>query len=187
MIDIRKKIKSRKPKFVRQDIHKKKKLKKNWRVPRGLQSKVRLHKKGYRRSVTPGYGSPRSVKGLHGDGVEAVTVFNVSDMQNISKEKGMIIGASVGQRKRVEILRKALESKIKVLNINDPQGYIKSVEDKLSKKKAKKQKEKKAKEEKEKKLKEEAEKKKTIEETLTDEEKKKKEKQEKDKLLTKRE
>ena len=40
-LELRKKIKSKKPDFIRQDFHKKR-LKKKWKRPRGLHSKVRL-------------------------------------------------------------------------------------------------------------------------------------------------
>ena len=39
LLKLRKRIKKKKPRFVRQDSHKKPKLKKKWKKPKGLQSK----------------------------------------------------------------------------------------------------------------------------------------------------
>ena len=50
LLEFRKKIKAKKPNFIRQDAHKKGEIKKKWRRPKGLQSKMRLHKRGYRKS-----------------------------------------------------------------------------------------------------------------------------------------
>ena len=54
-------MKKKKPKFIRQDAHKKGRLAKKWRKPKGLQSKMRLCKKGYRKRISKGYKSPKEV------------------------------------------------------------------------------------------------------------------------------
>ena len=64
LLQLRKRIKAKKPNFVRQDSHKQKEVKKKWRKPKGMQSKMRLKKKGYRKSVSIGYGSPKKVNGF---------------------------------------------------------------------------------------------------------------------------
>lgn len=51
-------------KFIRQDAHKKAKLKNLWRKPKGLHNKMRLQKKGYRRLPKVGMGTPNTEKNL---------------------------------------------------------------------------------------------------------------------------
>ncbi len=183
------KKKVKKPKFSRQDSHKKKRLGEKWRKPKGLQSKMRLHKKGYNVSVKTGYGTDKKTKYLM-KGLQKVTVNNVDELRNIDEKKqGIIISKKVGKRKRIEIIKEAEKNKIKILNIKSPQDYVKQVEERRTKDKEKKESKKKQKEEKKKeKPKKET---KSIEEKLekemTEEEIKEQAKREKDKVLTKKE
>ena len=41
LLELRKRIKRKKPEFIRQDAHKKKSLESKWRKPKGLHSKMR--------------------------------------------------------------------------------------------------------------------------------------------------
>ncbi len=116
-LKLRLKTKRKKPKFVRQGGKNLKRLGKKWRKPRGSQSKLRKHKKAKGFIPHPGYGSPKSVKGLHPSGFEEVLVFNVKDLEKINSEKQACrIASSVGKKKRFEIMKKTEELKIKVLN-----------------------------------------------------------------------
>lgn len=196
LLELRKKIKRKKPHFIRQDSHKKKKLGNKWRRPKGFHSKMRLRKKGHRKSVTKGYGSPKKVKYLDKKGVKGIVAYNTADIEKIkNKDEAVIIAKNVGLKKRIEISKKAKEKSITILNIKDIDNYLKQVDEMLKKKKEDKQKsakEKKEKEkEKEKKAKEsekKAEKGKEedkLAEKIEEEEKTKKEeeKKEKDKTL----
>ncbi len=184
-------LKAKKPTFTRSDSHKKKRLGQAWRRPRGLQSKVRLEKKGYVRPVKIGWGSPSTVKGLLRDGTEAIIVENVSDLEKVKGEKqAAIIASGVGIRKKIEIIKIATEKKIKLLNIKDPEGFIKKVVDRQKEKQQQKhklaeEKKKKAKEKSEKAKKKESEDKDDT--PLDDIDKKKAEKKELDKVLTTKE
>jgi large subunit ribosomal protein L32e len=107
----------KKPKFLRQSSHAYKRLSGEWRRPRGSQSKLRRHKvcKGLRPSAS--YGSPKAIRYLHPSGFREVLIFNTNDLSKIDASKEAIkIGSSVGKKKRQEILKKAEEMKIKVLN-----------------------------------------------------------------------
>ena len=66
-LEIRQKIKSRKPNYLRQDAHKLKKLAKKWRKHRGMHSKMRLKLRSYRKKPEIGYVSPKNVKHLNKD------------------------------------------------------------------------------------------------------------------------
>lgn len=184
LLEKRKKLKSRKPDFVRQDFHKKR-LKKKWVRPRGLQSKVRLRIKDKPRRISTGWGSPKAVKGLHPSGLREIIVSTISEVENVNKDtEGIVLRRTVGKKKRIEIIKVAIEKGIKILNIKDPNQFIKDVEAELSSRKEKK---KKLKEKREKKKKEEKGKKEEkLADKLTDDEKKEKDKQEKDKVLTKK-
>ncbi|MFH1054383.1 MAG: 50S ribosomal protein L32e [Candidatus Woesearchaeota archaeon] len=151
LIQLRKRIKDKKPKFTRQDNHKKPKLGDKWRRPKGIDSKMRLRLKGYKKSPSKGYKSPKAVKGLSKEGLKKILVYTIKDIDPINnEEEGIIISKGVGNKKRIEIIKRANEKKINVLNIKKPLEYVKNVEDNLKDKKESKKKEKDKKEEKEK-------------------------------------
>ena len=130
---------------------------------------------------SPGYKSPRIVRGLHALGLIMVRVFSVNDVKKIKKEsEGIVIPKSVGMKKRLEILRKSKEFDIKILNLNIDDG-IKNIEIFINSKKKADAKE--VKKEFKETKKEEPRKE---EQKLSDEQKKELEKKEKDKLLTKK-
>jgi len=111
------KRKRKKPEFIRQGGKNLKRLGKKWRKPRGSQSKLRKHKKARGFIPHPGYGSPKSVKGLHPSGFEEILIYNVNDLGKINSEKQACrIASSVGMKKRLKIMEKTKELKIKVLN-----------------------------------------------------------------------
>ncbi len=205
-VSLRRSLKAKKPRFLRQDGHKKVRLGKKWRKPKGLQNKMRLHKRGYRRSVSAGYKSPRKSRGLDRSGLKIVYVHSAGDLKNITPEHGIVISAGVGIKKRLEIIKQATSMKITIINIKDTAAYVKDAEERIRKKKEEKEKlrkDKKKKEEKQKKEAEEKEKKekekeekearekKSIDRIAEEEEKKTEtkketEKKEKDRILTKK-
>jgi len=189
LLEVRNEIKGRKPIFIRQDNPKRMKLNYKWRKPKGIHSKIRHRFKGRRKMPSPGYKSPAKVKDMHSSGLEMINVSSVEDIKAIKKEtQGIIVSKSTGAKKRLEILRKAKELNINVLNLNAGE-HIKKIEDmKSSKKKT-------AKESKKEELKKEEAKKETkgkesksdeISDGKTAEDKKELEKKERDRLLTKK-
>jgi large subunit ribosomal protein L32e len=187
MLELRSQIKKKKPKFARQDNNKTG-INSKWRKPRGIDSKLRLCLRGHAKKVSPGYGSPKAVKGLHKSGLIVAMISCLNDLDSINKEKeGAVIKGSVGLRKKVELAKKAKEKGIKILNMKDIDNFLKDVSEKLEKRKQVKKKiaekkEKAVKEAKEKTKKKEAEQ--LADKVKTDEEKKEEEKKEKDKVLT---
>lgn len=110
-------LKRRKPKFIRQGGKSLKRLKKKWRKPRGSQSKLRKYKKSRGFMPHPGYGSSRLIKGLHPSGLEDVLIYNQHELEKLNPEKQACrIASSVGKKKKIEIMKRAEELKIKVLN-----------------------------------------------------------------------
>ena len=109
--------KRKKPKFLRQGTKNLKRLGKKWRRPRGSQSKLRKYKIARGSMPNPGYGSPKSIRGLHPSGYEDVLVYNTNQLEKLdSKKQACRIASTVGKKKRLEIMKKASELKIKVLN-----------------------------------------------------------------------
>lgn len=192
-LEQRKVLKSKKPDFRRQDAHKKDRLSRSgYRKSRGHQSKMRLHKKGYARYIAVGYGSPALAKFLHPTGLVPFVVSNVSDLSKIdNKKEGVLIASSVGTKKRLAIMEKAIAEKITILNFKDPASFVseKLAEQKTAKEAKKKLK--KSREEKSKQKEQLAEKKKPSAEAKakneSSDDKKTKEKEEKDKVLISKE
>lgn len=89
----------------------------SWRKPRGIQSKVKIKQKSRPRMPNIGYGAPKELRYLHPSGFKEVLVHNVDDLLKVDKSKEAVkIAHTVGERKGSEILKKAEELKIKVLN-----------------------------------------------------------------------
>ena len=106
-----------KPKFNRQDHHKKKRVSTSWRRPRGQLSKQRRGIKGKGDTVQAGFRSPEAVRGLHPSGFEEVRVHNVDDLEGVDGDTQAVrIAASVGGRKRERIEDEAEEMGVRVLN-----------------------------------------------------------------------
>src|SRR3989344_2325819 len=118
LIELRRRMKSRKPIFTAQDSHKRAEIPKKWKKPKGIQSKMRLRKKGYRRGVSKGWRSPKSVRGLHKLGLIQKLAFNKNDIESINPEKeGVVIAKAVGGKKRLELLELCTKKNIRVLNV----------------------------------------------------------------------
>ena len=135
LLILRKQIKKKKPRFLRQDAHKKVKLKKKWRQPKGYDSKLRRKLSGKRRHPSIGFSSPRLVRGLHPSGLKGVIINNENELKAIKDGEGIIVSGKLGDRKRVLILKKILELKLPLLNIKNAKTYIENVENKLKQKK----------------------------------------------------
>ncbi len=117
LLKLREEMNRRRPEFIRQESWRYVRVKESWRRPRGIDSKMRLKKKGKPPLVSIGYRNPRLVRGLHPTGFREVIVYNVKDLEKVDPDKEAIrIAGSVGRRKRIEIIEKADELGIVVLN-----------------------------------------------------------------------
>jgi len=117
LVELRKKVKSKKPEFRRQASWRYKRVKENWRRPRGIDSKMRRKVKGWPATVNIGYRGPKLARGLHPSALREVLVYNSDDLREIDPETEAIrIAHTVGARKRAEILSRARELGIHVLN-----------------------------------------------------------------------
>ena len=106
-----------KPKFNRQDHHKKKRVSTSWRRPRGQLSKLRRGIKGKGDTVEAGFRSPKAARGLHPSGFEEVYVHNVDDLDGVDADTEAVrIASKVGARKRERIEEECEDAGIRVLN-----------------------------------------------------------------------
>jgi len=186
LLELRSKIKDKKPEFIRQDNPKRMKLNYKWRKPKGIHSKIRHKFKGRRKMPSPGYKSPRKVKNLHSSGLKMINVESVDDIKKIKKQsEGVIIAKSVGMKKRFEILKIAKDMQVSVLNLNVDE-QIKKIQNFVDSKKKTVAKETRKEEVKKEELKEKETVKEQKDTGLSEKEKKEVDKKEKDKVLTKR-
>lgn len=184
LLKVKKEKKSNNPKFIRQDIHKKKRLHSVWRKARGCDSKKRLAKNN-RIRVKPGYGTPNKIRDLDMNGREIVLINKIEDISSIDpKNQIVILSKKTGLKNKLIMIAELIKKKIEIYNLKDPEKYIEEQNSKrLAKKKVKKEV---VSEKKLKKQEKTTETKQSIEDKLSDEEKKKLEKKEIDKLLTKK-
>jgi Ribosomal protein L32E len=106
-----------KPKFNRQDHHKKKRVPASYRRPRGQLSKQRKGVKGKGDTVEAGFRTPTEVRGRHPSGFEEVRVHNTDDLDGVDGDRQAVrIASSVGGRKRERIEEQAEDAEIRVLN-----------------------------------------------------------------------
>jgi|GEM_PF-221344 Ribosomal protein L32E len=90
----------------------------SWRRPKGNDNKIRLEIKGYPKRVKIGYGKPRLVRNLHPTGFKLVTVHRPEDVDKVDPTReAIVIGRTVGLRKRIEIVRRAIERGVRVINV----------------------------------------------------------------------
>ena len=124
LLKIRNKMNLYRPRFIRMNSWYLKRLEDVWRSPnRSLDNKIRLEKKGYPAKVKVGYRGPKAVRGMHPSGFREVLVYNASQLEGLDPSKYAIrISSTVGRRKRGEIIKKAMELGLRILNLGGA-GY----------------------------------------------------------------
>ncbi len=114
---LRRLLKGKKPKFRRQESWRYKRVSEVWRKPTGIDSKMRRKKKGWPKSAEVGYRGPRAARRLHPSGYVEVLIRTVDDVDQVEPETQAIrIAHTVGARKRIEIMARARESHVHILN-----------------------------------------------------------------------
>lgn len=116
---LRQKIAERRPDFVRQESWRYKRIAvSSWRKPKGIDNHQRKQKfRGRPGLVKVGYGGPKIARGLHPSGFTDNLVHNITDLLKLDpKIDGVRIAHGVGTKKRLEIVAKATERKLKIFN-----------------------------------------------------------------------
>ncbi|MEM2874938.1 MAG: 50S ribosomal protein L32e [Candidatus Hadarchaeales archaeon] len=110
-------MRKRKPKFRRQEWFRYRRLGEKWRRPKGKDSKMRLGIRGKPPLVSVGYRGKRSERGLHPSGLQEVLVSSGEQLKGLDpRTQAVRIAASVGRRKKEEIMKLASEIGVRVLN-----------------------------------------------------------------------
>jgi len=116
-VKLRRRVKAKKPDFQRQESWRYKRVKRRWRRPRGLDSKMRLKVKGWPKAVNISYRGPKEARFLHPSGYKEILVYNVSQIEGSDPGSQAIrIAHTVGAKKRLEIISRARERGLRVLN-----------------------------------------------------------------------
>jgi large subunit ribosomal protein L32e len=117
LLEKRKKVSERRPKFKRQESWRYKRLAVNWRKPKGIDNKMRRQMSGVPPLVKIGYGGPRIARGLHPSGYTDNLIHNVGELSILNKDKDAVrIAHTVGIKKRLDIISKAESLGLKILN-----------------------------------------------------------------------
>jgi len=188
LLEHRRKIKAKKPSFLRQDATRTKSLEKRWIKPKGMHSKMRMHLRGRRASPSPGYSSPKEIRGLNRQGFKEIVVRTIEDLKSFEPKTQVVVIGHVGTKRKIELMKICLEKKYTIANYKDAHTFISNIEKKLAeKKKVQKEKEEKKKKSKEESLKKtETKKEEEKKEEAPKEETKKGDKSEKIKVLEKK-
>jgi len=129
LLELRKKIKSKRPSFRRVESWRYKRVKDSWRKARGIDSKTREKRKSGVKSPSVGYRGPKAIRGLHPSGLEDVRVVNIEEVKNLNPKKHAIkISRRLGAKKRIALIDYAQERNFRILNIGISQKELESLE-----------------------------------------------------------
>ncbi|KAJ2835694.1 60S ribosomal protein L32 [Coemansia erecta] len=112
-------VKKRTKSFVRVQSDRFKRVGASWRCPRGIDSRTRRRFKGTRPHPKIGYGSNKNTRFLLPDGFRKFTVHNVKDLESLvmlNRTYAAEIAQNIGAKKRVELVERAKQLSIKVVN-----------------------------------------------------------------------
>jgi large subunit ribosomal protein L32e len=93
----------------------------NWRKPRGIDSRVRRRFRGVPRMVTIGYGTNKKTRHQLPNGFQKFRVENVQDIEMLlmhNRRYAAEIASNVSVPKRKQIIERALQLNVKVINAN---------------------------------------------------------------------
>ena len=117
ILRIARKKKKHMPRFRAEGAHRWIRVSDSWRKLRGIDSATREKRKGRIAMVASGYRTPKAVRNLHPSLFVEVRVHNPSELENLDPDVHAVrIAATVGGRKRQEILVAADAKTLRVLN-----------------------------------------------------------------------
>lgn len=129
LLRVRKEASRKRPTFRRQETWKLKRFKNNvkWRKPRGHSSKMRRKLGGKAPLVSIGYRGPKEVRYFHPCGLPEVKVSSMNDLVGV-KDSIVRISASVGTRKKADVVLAATEAGLRIANPKVKFVYLDSVD-----------------------------------------------------------
>lgn len=140
LMEIKSAMKKRRPSFKRQEFNKRIRLSRSsWRKPRGVDSKMREQWGGYRAIVKIGYGTPRKLRGRLSNGLIEVKVSTVKELNSLTKDQIAVIPRTMGNRRRLELLKEASKFKILISNFRNIESKIKEIESNFEARKKRRQ------------------------------------------------
>lgn len=114
-------VKKHTGRFARHESDRYYRIKPNWRKPKGIDNCVRRRFSGKRLMPKIGYGSAKLTRHALPNGYRKVTVNNVRELEVLLMQNHKFaaeIAHSVSSRKRKEIVERAAQLRIKVINGN---------------------------------------------------------------------
>lgn len=115
----RKVVKKYSRRFVRHQSNRFARVPESWRKPKGIDGRVRRRFKGPFRMPKIGYGSDNKTKHLLPNGFYKFTVSNVKDLELLLMHNRTYcaeIAHNVSRKKRIDIVNRAEELNVKVIN-----------------------------------------------------------------------
>eukprot|EP00004_Rigifila_ramosa_P012354 TRINITY_DN266_c0_g1_i1.p2 TRINITY_DN266_c0_g1~~TRINITY_DN266_c0_g1_i1.p2 ORF type:complete len:146 (+),score=29.41 TRINITY_DN266_c0_g1_i1:38-439(+) len=114
-------VKKKTNKFKRHQSDRYPGLRESWRKPKGIDNAARRRFKGYTLMPNIGYGSDKTTRGLLPNGFYPFRVFNRRDLEALmmhNRKYAAVIAHGVSSRKRKEIVERAAQLNIKIVNPN---------------------------------------------------------------------
>ena len=114
-------VKKRTTSFPRFQADKFKRMNQHWRKPRGIDGRCRRRFRGATLMPNIGYGSDARTRNMLSNGLYKFTVSNVRDLELLLMHNDRYcaeIAHNVSARKRMDILKRANELSIRVINGN---------------------------------------------------------------------
>jgi large subunit ribosomal protein L32e len=110
--------KKKKPKFLRPNYGRssRKRIKDNWRRPRGIDNKKRIKKRYMGKSPSIGYSQDKKIRGLHPSGKKEILITNLKELENAPKDSLIRISSKIGKKLKIKILELAKKLNLKILN-----------------------------------------------------------------------
>ena len=117
ILRIARRKKKHKPQFRHEQAHRWIRVSDSWRKLRGIDNATREKRKGRIAMVSSGYRSPKAVRNLHPSLYVEVRVHRPSEVEDLDPDVHAVrIAATVGARKRQEIIVAADAKLLRVLN-----------------------------------------------------------------------
>ncbi len=106
-----------KTRFKRQESWRLRRVKENWRRPRGVTSRMRKEKSGWPALVKAGRGSPTATKGRHPRGLIERFVRNEADLEGLNPKIHIIrLSGRLGERRRLVLVERAKSLNVHIAN-----------------------------------------------------------------------